>query len=135
MSRRIARLLLAAYLAVAAALTLGPLPEELLDLLVDALRRIGDLPYLPTAHLVERAANVALFVPIGVLLCASLPSVREVGVWVGCLVGSTAVEALQSLLPDRTPSLVDVATNGAGAAVGCLVAWAARRSRRHAPSA
>jgi glycopeptide antibiotics resistance protein len=85
---------------------------------------------------IERLANVALFVPIGLL--ASLVVGRW---WAGFIVGiviSGGVEVAQKLfLDDRVASWWDIAMNGAGAAVGALAsAWIiARRRRAHAPGA
>ncbi|OUZ12123.1 hypothetical protein BHE97_02710 [Aeromicrobium sp. PE09-221] len=77
---------------------------------------------------IEVSANVALFVPFGVL-------VAWWGGWawwrvaiIGALV-STVIEAVQAVAPlDRTASVGDVLANTAGAALGALVArWVLRR--------
>ncbi|WP_369140371.1 VanZ family protein [Modestobacter versicolor] len=130
MHRTAARTLLVGYLVAAAALTLGPLPETLLFAVVDALRSVVELPRLRTAAAVERGANVVLFVPLGALLCVALPRFSPAVVWLGCLAGSAAVEAVQSALPGRTSTLDDVLANGLGAAVGCTSVWWLRRRRQ-----
>ena len=123
---------LGTYLAVLATLTLGSRPEEFFDSALHALREV---PLLHDVGLltVERTANVVLFVPFGLLLCLAYPRVSRVMVWAGCAVVSIGVELYQWLLPDRDPTLVDIATNSAGAAIGVLLAAAVQhRSGRNA---
>ena len=120
---RWARLGLLLYALVVAVLTFAPVvePRVLAELNLLAARITGSGgPGL--SRLVERGCNVALFVPLAVLLCAAAPGVRRVLVWLGCVAGSVAVELVQwRFLPDRTASVVDVVTNSTGAAVGVLV--------------
>jgi glycopeptide antibiotics resistance protein len=79
---------------------------------------------------VQFAANVALFVPLGVLV---LLMWRRVGV-LQATVASAAVAALIELLqylvrPERLASLLDVVANTLGAAIGAGMVWVARRRR------
>jgi glycopeptide antibiotics resistance protein len=68
--------------------------------------------------------NVLLFVPLGFLLARGFPSWPGPAVWALCVLGSVGVEAIQAgFLPGRVPSVVDVAMNGLGAAVGVLLAF------------
>ena len=86
----------------------------------------------------EALANVLLFVPIGFLLRLALPRVWSTLLLAVATAGSLGIEVVQYLLlPDRTPSLVDVLTNGGGTAIGLVVGvdvqrlvrwWARRRS-------
>lgn len=73
-------------------------------------------------QLIEIAANVVLFAPLGVIVALS---VRRHRVWWTILVAglaSVAVESIQWLwLPGRTASFVDVVANITGAAVAALV--------------
>ncbi|UYO96353.1 VanZ family protein [Microbacterium sp. M28] len=69
----------------------------------------------------EFLANIALFVPLGVLLAAGWPRLRP---WVIILVGysaSATIELTQTLLPSRVPTISDVVANTLGTIVGCLV--------------
>jgi len=84
----------------------------------------------------EFAANVALFVPAGLLLGVLLPVGRR---WLGVVAGAVAslgIELVQGfLLPDRFASLRDIVANTAGTAIGIGIAvgsnlWTRVRSRR-----
>ncbi len=88
----------------------------------------------------EALANVLLFVPIGCLLRLALPRVWSTLLLAMATAGSLGIEVVQYLLlPDRTPSLVDVLTNGGGTAIGLVVGvdvqrlvrwWVRRRAFR-----
>lgn len=88
--------------------------------------------YLTTSYAVfEFLANIALFVPLGLLLLAAFPRANA---WVVLLIGysaSATIELVQTLLPSRYPTLSDVIANALGAAIGCLVARVF--VRRHPP--
>ena len=133
--RRQAAVLLAAYIAVIALITLTP----------DSVDR-GVYPYLMRGvvlvqhhglpgfrySMIEEAANVALFVPLGMLGVLAGGRRRW---WLVALAGtamSAAVELAQgAFLPARVASLTDVATNGLGALVGAaLAALVGLRTRR-----
>jgi hypothetical protein len=131
MSRRWALVALAALGLLLAAGTLGPPPAELIHWVVRGAHRKGadEVSY----SLVESAANLALFVPAGFLLAAARPRLSGWLVWAVCVGGSIAVELAQTLLPDRVPSLRDVALNSAGAGLGVLIhAVAGHRRERSA---
>jgi VanZ family protein len=129
----VARVLLAGYLVVVAALTVAPAVEPWvlghLDLLV---ARLAGRPPWEANQGVEPLANVALFVPLALLLCRALPAVRRRAVWLVCVAGSAGVELVQLLfLPGRTASVVDVVTNSTGAAIGVVLdRWLSERRRR-----
>jgi VanZ like family len=119
-SRRPALIALAAYLLLAAGLTVGPLPQnQMLDALVALVGRFtGGVSELA----VEAPSNVLLFVPLGFLLARGFPALPGPAVWALCVLGSVGVEAIQAgFLPGRVPSLLDVAMNGLGAAIGVLL--------------
>jgi hypothetical protein len=120
MSRRAAGTALVAYVAFLAAGTLGASPGRLFAEAAVRLRRIGPLDWVMTSD-VERAANVLLFVPAGLLLCYLLPRTSRWLVWLICVAASIGVEAAQLLLPRRDASSVDVVTNSTGAALGVLL--------------
>ena len=89
------------------------------------------VPYWVDYALLERGANVALFVPVGAILAAILP-LRRWWLALALAVGaSVALEALQLLVAARMPSAMDVAMNAIGAAVGvaAVTAWRALRAR------
>jgi acetyltransferase-like isoleucine patch superfamily enzyme/VanZ family protein len=84
---------------------------------------------------VEGAANVLLFIPLGLVLALLLPVRRW---WLAALAGlfaSMAIEAVQYLLlSQRQASLRDVANNSLGALLGALAIRLARtRPRRSNP--
>lgn len=127
-SSRVARWLLVAYLLVPAALTLSAdSPSaalrdfyELADRLVDRMTS-GRVDL--SINDAEALANVALFVPIGLLMRPSLPRAPLSLLLLAAALGSLAIEVAQyALLPDRIPSLIDVLLNAAGAAVGLVLA-------------
>jgi glycopeptide antibiotics resistance protein len=118
------------YLGVLAALTLGPLPRRLLDLVESAVRDVRFLDFLPL-RAVEQGANVLLFIPAGFLLCLAFPRLSGWSVWGFCIMASVSVEVAQLVLPGREPSLVDVVLNGSGAGLGVLLqATVGRRETR-----
>ncbi|WP_313357700.1 VanZ family protein [Microbacterium sp.] len=87
---------------------------------------------LTTSYAVfEFLANIALFVPLGLLLVAAFPRANA---WVVLLIGysaSATIELVQTLLPSRYPTLSDVIANALGTAIGCLIARVF--VRRHPP--
>jgi len=118
-------LVLGAYLAVVAAATLlwAPVPiglsfSERLDAMLRPQIRGGDL--------IDAVRNVTLFSGWGLLWVLSAPRswtfLRVLGV--ATLSGafcSLSIELGQLFLTERTPSLLDVATNSLGAALGVVV--------------
>lgn len=77
---------------------------------------------LSTSYTVfEFLANIALFVPFGLLLAAGWPRWSP---WLVILTGyaaSATIELVQTLLPSRYPTLSDVIANTLGTIVGCLL--------------
>ena len=75
--------------------------------------------------------NILGFVPLGVFVAwRRRPRALLIAACAGLAV-SLVIEFGQLLLPSRDPSLVDIATNTAGAALGGVIAW--RLRRRAAP--
>ena len=144
---RALRWLFAGYVAGVLALTLWPSLETTAvpgwgEAVLDALDAVG-------VHLafgtLEALANVALFVPFGLLLTTLLrarePGRRRLPVHVAALWAaaaacglSAAIETAQRFIPGRVPVLQDVVMNTTGAAVGAAVAAVVlvRRARAHA---
>lgn len=127
------RVLLVAYLLVVLRLTLWPRlgDEPAFDWLdsVLAWAHAHGLPQAIGVPVVEAVANVVMFVPFGLLV----PPVTGVRLRVAVLLGagSSALIELSQLafLPERVPTLQDVAMNTLGAATGvALLALLARRT-------
>lgn len=79
------------------------------------------LPWATHAR-IEFAANIVLFVPLGLLLVAILPTSRYLVLPVS-IVATVAIESAQALLlARRTPSVLDIVANVTGACIGMLVA-------------
>lgn len=97
---------------------------------------VGSDPDLTYAVL-ESAANVALFVPLGALIAWPLARTRTVAIVGAASVGaatSFAIEFAQRFIDGRYSTMADVAANGAGAALGALALVCVVRvhqSRRH----
>jgi VanZ family protein len=130
MSRRLALGALLLYAAALAAITLGTSPEPALQWTTDTLQRLDMLRDV-SENAVERGANVLLFVPAGLLLCAALPRTPRALVWTLCVLASAGAELAQLVLPGRQTTVVDVVMNATGAALGILLHTAL--SGRRAP--
>ncbi|HEU4502144.1 MAG TPA: VanZ family protein, partial [Nitrospira sp.] len=77
--------------------------------------------------LVETAANILAFVPVGYLLVRSLSPNCGHPVFFACLLGfwsSVGIETYQLFCHDRVPSATDIFMNVAGTAVGVWLALA-----------
>ena len=116
------RVLLGAYLVVLAGIAFWPVPVDrdahgTVAAVVRLLQRHG-LPWLEYGH-VESAANVALYVPLGVL--GTLILRRW---WLVAMIGvavSAVVELSQgNFLPERYATAADVVANTAGTLIGAL---------------
>jgi len=126
MTRRVVWLLLAAYLVALVLIAYWPTPVDrgapdlVISEFVHALRRRG-ITFVDYDR-IEFTANIALFVPFGLLLGAlSRPGRRWVA-FLLCVAGSAAIELGQALfLPHRIASIADVVANSMGAAIGILV--------------
>ena len=127
-----ARVLLVGYLLLAAGLTVGPLPEQrMLDALVATVGRLAGSSGSIHERLVEMPSNVLLFIPMGLVLRWAFVRLSGMAAWALCVVASMGVEITQAVfLPGREPSLLDVAMNGLGAAIGVLLHGALARSWR-----
>ncbi len=131
--RRAFPVLLILYLAALACVGFWPTPVErpVAGLLRSVLLTLQDQPLtagIRAGHL-EVAANVALFVPLGLLIVRMVPARRW---WLAAVAGMAAsctIEAVQFLaLDQRQASLRDIASNTLGALLGALaVVWVRRR--------
>jgi glycopeptide antibiotics resistance protein len=143
---RVARWLSAGYLLVVALITLSPAPMDsgtsnTIATVLAWLHAHG-VPVWVNYELLEFTANIALFLPLGLL------GVVLVGVdrwWLTVVAGfllSSVIELSQLLfLPSRFPTLYDVLANTTGAVLGALLAVlaydaaASRKRTRNAATA
>jgi glycopeptide antibiotics resistance protein len=114
-----------AYLAVLGWLTLTPqastIDSNLLWRLAERLQRLPGLDWVTFLHL-EFAANVALFVPFGVLGVLLLGRSRW---WLAIILGlvaTVAIELAQQGIAGRVSDPRDLVANGLGTIVGVLLA-------------
>jgi glycopeptide antibiotics resistance protein len=135
----------ALYLGAVAWLTLGPQPVGLVKAggvfeLLALFQRHTATAWI-TYPAVEFAANVAMFVPIGVFLLLLAGRRRW---WMAALFGvglSASIEVAQLFLPGRVSDVRDLVSNSIGTFAGVLVAllltWpeAVRRRAAHASTA
>jgi len=84
--------------------------------------------------------NVLAYIPLGVLLCLGFSQHMRKSPWnsfaaflLACCAGlmlSVVLEALQTYIPSRRPSILDVISNLGGTAVGAFIAGAYAQNRR-----
>jgi VanZ like family len=128
-TRAVARVLLTLYGISLAMIALWPVP-------VDSgaggfLRRVTDLVPVLTYARIEFSANILLFVPLGVLLMLILRG-RYLILPIAFVV-TVAIECSQALLLDkRTPSVLDIIANIAGACIGIVIVAVAESLRGRA---
>lgn len=130
MTRRTAIALAAVALVVLGLIlliTLSPSPVDrpyggIIASFLASVRSVPGLSWFDYDDL-ERGANVIMFVPLAAVLTRIVGPTRWWLVVIGCALLSCGVEAFQYLfLPERTASIIDVATNTAGALVGAGLA-------------
>lgn len=86
------------------------------------LRLITELAPALTYSRIEFAANIVLFVPLGLLLTLALARNRWIVLPIA-FVTTVTIECGQALMGGaRTPSVLDIVANTAGACVGILLA-------------
>lgn len=87
---------------------------------------------LSTSYTVfEFLANVALFVPFGLLIAAAWPRTNAWWIVVLGFAASAAIELVQTMIPGRVTTLSDVIANTVGTIIGCCtVRILAPRPRR-----
>jgi glycopeptide antibiotics resistance protein len=133
--RLLLRILFAVYLVVMGFVVWSPQPTGGVGILQVVARRVASLlgtPPGPTFDVLEVAANVAMFVPFGVL---ALTAYRWMRVWSATLAGlvtSGIIEGVQLFLPTRYATVSDLVANTAGAFLGALLVATTRRARTHA---
>lgn len=123
----IVRLLLCAYLAVLGWVVFAPASDatQVTGIVATLARLVADggvVTFSEAYTVLEFLANVALFVPFGVLWQFAAPRLRPMAVVALGLATSAGVELVQLLLPSRVSSVSDIVANTLGAALGVGVA-------------
>ncbi|WP_411374109.1 VanZ family protein [Arthrobacter sp. MPF02] len=91
--------------------------------MLNVVHRHG-IPHWFDYNFVEASANVALFIPIGVVSALAFPEKCWMQIAASGLLISSCMELGQLLfLNNRFASLVDIMTNTSGAVLGALVAF------------
>lgn len=98
---------------------------------LEAVEALG-IPFEVGYTVVEFTANIALFVPFGVLLGLLAPRWPAVLVIASGFALSAGIEFTQTMLPTRYSTVSDVIANSLGTAIGfAVLSWWLRR-RQHA---
>jgi len=129
------------YLLLVGWLTLGPQPLDasgrgFLHRLIRFISGDNTLDWI-TYALVEFTANIALFIPVGVLFVLMLGRRRW---WLAVILGialTVSIEAAQLVLPDRVTDPRDVVSNSIGSTIGVAIvlgASAVRAKRERQPT-
>ena len=119
--------LVSTYGITLAGLALWPTPVDApFHPLLTSITR--DVPWLTYAR-IEFTANILLFVPFGFLFTLILRRAHYV-VLPAAVVVTVAVESWQSLVDERTSSILDIVANVTGACLGILLAALVRLARR-----
>ena len=131
-TRTVSRVLLAVYLVGLVRVTLWPRlgPDDTFDLVRTVLAWLNAHGFPLSFSVTEFLANIALFVPFGILvgLLSRLRPWTVVGLG---LATSAVIELAQLLfLPDRVSDVRDLVANTLGTAVGVAVLLAVRARRR-----
>ncbi|MCT1396192.1 VanZ family protein [Microbacterium sp. p3-SID338] len=99
--------------------------------------RTGMASFEQSAVVLEVLANVALFIPLGLLLPIAWPRLRVWGATVAGGLLSVLIEVVQAFLPSRVPALSDVLANTTGTFLGaglaCLLLTAVSAGLRRVP--
>lgn len=121
----ISRILLVPY-TIALALIVW-LPGEQASRVTGVVGRVArsladrlDASFLHTYTALEFLANIALFIPFGLLLALAWSRLKTWHLAVLGLLTSGLIEFVQFFLPTRFPTISDLVANTAGAVIGCL---------------
>jgi glycopeptide antibiotics resistance protein len=120
-----ARALLPVYLILVALIVFSPADDSGTGF----LDQLGELLGEPAYVALEFTANIAMFVPFGVLVRIAFTRVPW---WVVLLLGlatTVTIELVQTTLPSRYSTVSDVVANTLGTAAGLLVVRAFSRRR------
>jgi glycopeptide antibiotics resistance protein len=129
--RRALQAITVGYLGVVAWITLGPQPldERGVDILRSVLAVLArsDLTRWITYEFVEFTANIAMFVPVGLLFLLLVGRRRWWLALGGGVVLTCAIEFTQLFLPGRFADVRDIVANSLGALLGVIVGLILRR--------
>ncbi len=127
------RIVFALYLVTVGVIVWSPQPDSgttgIIAVAARWLETFG-LPFEPTYIVLEFVANIALFVPFGMLALAAF---RWTRVWSATAAGfftSCLIEGVQLFLPTRFSTVSDLVANTLGALIGALLIAGWRRRRR-----
>ncbi len=139
-ARRWAALVLAVYLALVALVGLVPRPLDtgLTPWVRGTLAQMhrGGLPGVISYDIVELAAHVMLFVPLGILAVVATGRRMAWLATIALLAVCALVEFEPSLLaPEHSPSMLDLVLNVVGAVAGAAVGFWALSPYTRAPDA
>jgi glycopeptide antibiotics resistance protein len=126
------RIVFAVYLVAVGFIVWSPAPDAgrftgIVAVAARWLELLG-LPFEPTYVVLEILANVALFVPFGILAMTAF----RMRVWSTAAAGlatSLLIEGVQLFLPTRYSTVSDLVANTAGALIGALIVMVWRRRR------
>ena len=125
-TRRVARTALVAYIAVVLLIVTWPTPVDadsrgFIKQVLQALHNRDIFPFITYNH-IEYTANIAMFIPLAVLLSLWLGRQRWWLAMVACFALSSAIETFQGLfLPSRYATFDDVIANTTGGVIGALL--------------
>jgi len=128
------------YLAAVAWITLGPQPldahgVDLLERVIAVLQRHAATDWV-TYSRVEFAANIAMFVPMGLFFLLLMGRRYWWLAVLLCLVATVSIETAQQGIPGRISDPRDIVSNTFGGAVGVIVGlvltWRPGAARRRA---
>jgi len=133
------RIVFAVYLVAVGFIVWSPAPDAgqftgIVAIAARWLEALG-LPFEPSYIVLEILANVALFVPFGIL---AMTAFRWMRVWSATAAGlstSLLIEGVQLFLPTRYSTVSDLIANTLGALIGALIVAAWRRRDRPTVSA
>ena len=132
------RILLPVYLLVVGFIVFAPSDDatQVTGVVAVAARLLGvfQIPFEPAYVVLEFVANIALFVPFGILVRLAFARPRW---WAIALLGfasTVSIELIQLALPTRFSTVSDVVANTLGTLLGLLLVRLAfrRLSRVHA---
>ena len=129
-----ARVLLVPYLITLLLITWLPGDEatKVTGIVATLATWLGPLgvPFSVAYPVMEFLANIALFVPFGLLSAVSWPALSRWSIFAAGFATSGVIELVQLMLPTRYPTVSDLIANTLGAAIGCGVAAFFHRLRR-----
>ncbi|WP_022894025.1 VanZ family protein [Agromyces subbeticus] len=126
--RRTARVLLVPYVVLLALIVFSPAQDAarvtgFVWWAADLLASWG-VPRRPAAVVLEFVANIALFIPLGMLVRLAFDRVRSWWIVVAGFLASAFIELVQLAIPSRVATASDVIANTLGVAVGVAIVFA-----------